>query len=79
MSLWTKSGTIRFAWEARVSAPRWPSGVYDKAERRVELTPTVSEAVADAFQNAETLLAEGSDVVVRDVAGHDSSLATTRA
>ena len=33
---------------------------YDKSERRVELTATVSEAVADAFQNAETLLAEGS-------------------
>jgi hypothetical protein len=43
----------------------------------VELTATVSEAVADAFENAETLLAEGSDVVVRDIAGPDSSLATT--
>ena len=42
---------------------------YDKAERRVELTATVSEAVADAFENAEALLAEGSDVVVRDIAG----------
>ena len=37
---------------------------YDKAERRVELTATVSEAVADAFENAEALLAEGSSVVV---------------
>ena len=27
---------------------------YDKAERRVELTATVSEAVADAFENAES-------------------------
>ena len=42
---------------------------HDKAERRVELTATVSEAVADAFENAEALLAEGSDVVVRDIAG----------
>ena len=33
---------------------------YDKAERRVELTATVSEAVADAFENAKALHAEGS-------------------
>jgi hypothetical protein len=42
---------------------------YDRAERRVELTATVSEAVADAFEDAEALLAEGSSVVVRDIAG----------
>jgi hypothetical protein len=42
---------------------------YDKTQRRVELSATVSEAVADAFENAEALLAEGSDVVVRDIAG----------
>ena len=36
---------------------------YDKAERRVELTATVSEAVADAFENAKALQAEGSSVV----------------
>ena len=42
---------------------------YDKAEHRVELTATVSEAVADAFQNAKALLAEGSSVVVTDIAG----------
>ncbi len=42
---------------------------YDKAERRVELTATVSEAVADAFENAKALQAEGSGVVVRDIAG----------
>ena len=35
----------------------------------MELTATVSEAVADAFENAKALLAEGSDVVVRDIAG----------
>jgi hypothetical protein len=33
---------------------------YDKAEERVELSATVSETVAEAFQNAETLLAEGA-------------------
>jgi hypothetical protein len=42
---------------------------YDKAERRVELTATVSESVADAFENAKTLQAEGFGVVVTDIAG----------
>jgi hypothetical protein len=42
---------------------------YDKAEGRVELSATVSEAVAEALQNAETLLAEGSSVVVTNIAG----------
>jgi len=42
---------------------------YDKAERRVELSATVSEAVADAFENAEVLQVEGSGVVARDIAG----------
>jgi hypothetical protein len=39
---------------------------YDKAERRVALTATVSEAVADAFENAKALQVEGSGVVARD-------------
>ncbi|MFN8113174.1 MAG: recombinase family protein [Solirubrobacterales bacterium] len=43
--------------------------VYDKRESRVEITATVSEAVAEAFQNAKTLLAEGSSVVVTNIAG----------
>ncbi len=42
---------------------------YDKAERRVELTATVSEAVADAFENAKALQAQGCLVVARDIAG----------
>jgi hypothetical protein len=42
---------------------------YDKAEQRVELTATVSEAVADAFENAKALQAEGSSVVPTDIAG----------
>ncbi len=50
---------------------------YDKAQRRVELTATVSQAVADAFENAETLLAEGSSVVVRDIAGAGFEPATS--
>jgi hypothetical protein len=44
---------------------------YDKAEQRVELTATVSESVADAFENAKTLQAEGFGVVVTDIAGWD--------
>ena len=42
---------------------------YDKAERRVELTATVSEAVADAFENAKALQMDGSSVVPTDIAG----------
>jgi hypothetical protein len=42
---------------------------YDKAEGRVELTATVSEAVADAFENAKALQKEGLSVVATDIAG----------
>ena len=42
---------------------------YDKVERRVELSATASAAVADAFENAKALQAEGSQVVVTDIAG----------
>ena len=42
---------------------------YDKAEGRVELTATVSEAVADAFEITKALRREGSVVVPRDIAG----------
>jgi len=42
---------------------------YDKAARRVEISATVSEAVADAFENAKALRLEGSQVVVEDIAG----------
>ena len=42
---------------------------YDKAQRRVELTATVAEAVADAFENAKALRVEGSSVVATDIAG----------
>ena len=40
-----------------------------RLEHRVELTATVSEAVADAFENAKALQGEGSGVVVTDIAG----------
>jgi hypothetical protein len=42
---------------------------YDKVEGRVEISATVSQAVADAFQNAKALQMEGSQVVARDIAG----------
>ena len=50
---------------------------YDKQESRVEISATVSEAVGDAFQNAETLLAEGSSVVVTNIAGAGFEPATS--
>ncbi len=35
----------------------------------MDISATVSEALADTFQNAETLLAEGSSAVVTNIAG----------
>jgi hypothetical protein len=43
--------------------------LYDKAERRIEIWATVSEAVANAFEKKEALPKEGSLVVLRDTAG----------
>ncbi len=42
---------------------------YDKGEGRVEISATVSEAVAEAFENAKALLAEGSSMVTTNIAG----------
>jgi hypothetical protein len=46
---------------------------FDKAERRIEVSATISEAVADAFENTKTLRAEGlqlaDGVTVSDIAG----------
>lgn len=42
---------------------------YDKAEGRVEITTTISEAAAEALENARALLAEGSCVVTTTIAG----------
>ena len=50
---------------------------YDKAQHRVELTATVSEAVAEAFENAKALQAEGSSVVPTDIAGAGFEPATS--
>jgi hypothetical protein len=43
--------------------------LYDKAERRIEISATVSEAVANAFEKKEALPKEGSLVVMTDIAG----------
>jgi predicted nuclease with TOPRIM domain len=42
---------------------------YDKVERRIELSATVSEAVVKAFENAEDLPEEVPSVTSRDIAG----------
>jgi hypothetical protein len=43
--------------------------LYDKAERRIEISATVTEAVADAFEKQKALPKEGSLVVLTEVAG----------
>jgi len=50
---------------------------YDKAQHRVELTATVSEGVADAFENAKALQVEDSGVVVTVIAGAGFEPATS--
>ena len=43
--------------------------VYHKLERRIEISATVSEAVAEAFHNAKDLPQEVHRVAQRDIAG----------
>jgi site-specific DNA recombinase len=50
---------------------------YEKPNRRVEVSATVSEAVAAALENAKTLQEEGLDVVVTDIAGAGFEPATS--
>jgi hypothetical protein len=50
---------------------------FDKAERRIEITATVSEAVADAFQNAKDLQKEVPCVATNGIAGPDMSVRAT--
>ena len=47
----------------------WLEVRYDKIERRVEISATVSEAVAQAFENTKDLPQEVSRVTLRDIAG----------
>jgi len=51
---------------------------FDKAERRIEVSATVSEAVAQAFENTRALREGGLSVTVSDIAGPDMSLPVTR-
>ena len=42
---------------------------FDKADRRIEVCATISEAVAKALENAKDLPEEVSSVTTRDIAG----------
>jgi len=42
---------------------------YDKPNRRIEISATITEAVADALQNAKDLPEEVSSVAQKDIAG----------
>jgi hypothetical protein len=42
---------------------------YDKPNRRIEISATITEAIADALENAEDLPEEVSSVAQRDIAG----------
>jgi hypothetical protein len=42
---------------------------FDKTERRIEISATVSEAVAKAFENAKDLQKEVPSVATNDIAG----------
>ena len=42
---------------------------YDKPARRIEISATITEAIAEALHNAEDLPEEVSSVAQRDIAG----------
>jgi post-segregation antitoxin (ccd killing protein) len=42
---------------------------YDKSNRRIEISATITEAIAHALQNERDLPAEVSSVARRDIAG----------
>jgi hypothetical protein len=42
---------------------------FDKAQRRIAISATVTEAVGGAFENTKALQAEGFQVTARDIAG----------
>jgi hypothetical protein len=44
-------------------------GIYDKLDRRIEVSATITEAIADALENAKDLPEEVSNVAQRDIAG----------
>jgi hypothetical protein len=42
---------------------------YDKVNRRIEISATITEAIAEALENAKVLSEEVSSVAQRDIAG----------
>jgi len=42
---------------------------FDKAQRRIEISATITEAVAEAFENTKALQSEGFQVTVTGIAG----------
>ena len=42
---------------------------FDKAQRRIEISAAVTEAVADAFENTKALQSQGFQVTASDIAG----------
>jgi hypothetical protein len=50
--------------------------LYDKADRKIVISATISEAVASAFEKQKALPEEGSLVVVNDIAGAGFETAT---
>jgi hypothetical protein len=42
---------------------------YDKPNRRIEISATITEAIADALENTRDLPGEVSSVAQRDIAG----------
>ena len=42
---------------------------FDKAQRSIEISATITEAVAQAFENTKALQSEGFQVTVSDIAG----------
>jgi hypothetical protein len=44
---------------------------YDKLNRRIEISATITDAIADALENAKDLPEEVSNVAQRDIAGSD--------
>ena len=42
---------------------------FDKARRRIEISATIAEGVADAFENTKALQTEGFQVTVNEIAG----------
>ncbi len=46
-----------------------PETEFDKVERRIEISATIAEGVAAAFEKTKALQSEGFQVTVSDIAG----------